>query len=208
MPGIVRVRLPGCTAGRPDRLCLERTQPDPSRTDRFRPAVRPEGPSEMNAASRPRPVAVVAPARRPDDQQRLSDLIGVIYDAAIDPSLWESAIERAAYFVGGTGGCAYLQGCRCPQRRRASISSDSRGLAGCPFQPIYPAAEPHFLGDIEQPIATTDLIPFGRTRQSELYRQWAAAPGPGRFPQRGPRQDDDQLGHIRRVPPRAKRPRR
>ena len=103
MPGIVRVRLPGCTAARPDRLCLERTQPDPSRTDRFRPAVRPEGPSEMNAASRPRPVAVVAPARRPDDQQRLSDLIGVIYDAAIDPSLWECAIERAAYFVGGNG---------------------------------------------------------------------------------------------------------
>ena len=57
----------------------------------------------MNAASRPRPVSVVAPARHPDDQQRLSDLIGVIYDAAIDPSLWESAIERAAYFVGGTG---------------------------------------------------------------------------------------------------------
>ena len=57
----------------------------------------------MNAASRPRPVPLVAPARSPDDRQRLSDLIGVIYDAAIDPSLWEGAIERAAYFIGGSG---------------------------------------------------------------------------------------------------------
>ena len=36
----------------------------------------------MNGASRPRPVPLVAPARSPDDRQRLSDLIGVIYDAA------------------------------------------------------------------------------------------------------------------------------
>ena len=57
----------------------------------------------MTTASRLRPAPVGASARSPDDQQRLSDLIGVIYDAAIDPSLWECAIERAAYFVGGTG---------------------------------------------------------------------------------------------------------
>ena len=38
----------------------------------------------MNTASRPRPLSVVASARSLDDQQRLSDLIGVIYDAAID----------------------------------------------------------------------------------------------------------------------------
>ena len=45
------------------------------------------------------------------------------------------------------------------------------------FEPIYPAAEPHFLGDIEQPIATTDLIPFEELTQTELYRQWAQPQG-------------------------------
>ena len=51
----------------------------------------------MNVTSSLRPVSVVASVRSPDDQQRLSDLIGIIYDAAIDPSVWECAIEKAAY---------------------------------------------------------------------------------------------------------------
>src|SRR5262249_46176049 len=45
------------------------------------------------------------------------------------------------------------------------------------FETIYPAAEPHFLGDIEQPIATNDLIPFEELTQSGLYRQWAQPQG-------------------------------
>lgn len=130
----------------------------------------------MNAASRPRPVAVVAPAHRPDDQQRLSDLIGVIYDAAIDPSLWKCAIERTAHFVGGTGAALINKDVGA----RNAVIQHEFGFQRLPvalFEPIYPAAEPHFLGDIEQPIATTDLIPFGELRQTELYRQWAQPQG-------------------------------
>src|SRR5260370_7183846 len=130
----------------------------------------------MNTAASPSPVSVVASARRPDDQQRLSDLIGVIYDAAIGPSLWECAIERAAYFVGGTGAALINKDVGA---RNAVIQHDF-GFQRLPvalFEPIYPAAEPHFLGDIEQPIATTDLIPFGELRETELYRQWAQPQG-------------------------------
>ena len=130
----------------------------------------------MNTASRLRPVSVVASARSPDDQQRLSHLIGVIYDAVIDPSLWRSAIERAAYFVGGTGAALI---CKDVGARHAVIPHDF-GFQRLPvalFEPIYPAAEPHFLGDIEQPIATTDLIPVEELTQTELYRQWAQPQG-------------------------------
>src|SRR5438045_7572209 len=45
------------------------------------------------------------------------------------------------------------------------------------FEPIKPAAEPLFLGDIAQPIAITDLIPFEELTQTELYRQWAKPQG-------------------------------
>ena len=130
----------------------------------------------MTTASRLRPAPVGASARSPDDQQRLSDLIGVIYDAAIDPSLWECAIERAAYFVGGTGAALINKDVGA----RNADSQHEFGFQRLPvalFEPIYPAAEPHFLGDIEQPIATTDLIPFGELRQTELYRQWAQPQG-------------------------------
>jgi DNA-binding CsgD family transcriptional regulator len=130
----------------------------------------------MNTTSRLRPVSVVASARSPDDQQRLSDLIGVIYDAAIDPSLWEGAIERAAYFIGGSGAALINKDVGA----RNAVSQHEFGFQRLPvalFEPIYPAAEPHFLGDIGQPIATTDLIPFSELRETELYRQWAQPQG-------------------------------
>jgi DNA-binding CsgD family transcriptional regulator len=130
----------------------------------------------MNTAARLRPVPVVASARSSDDQQRLSDLIGIIYDAAVDPSLWEGAIERAAYFVGGTGAALI---CKDVGARNA-VAQHEFGFQRLPvalFEPIYAAAEPHFLGDIEQPIATTDLIPVGELRRTELYRQWAQPQG-------------------------------
>jgi hypothetical protein len=130
----------------------------------------------MNTASGLRAVSAVASARSPDDRQELSDLISVIYDAAIDPSLWECAIESAACFVGGTGAALI---CKDVGARHASAPYEF-GFQRLPvalFEPIYPAAEPLFLGDIEQPIAITDLIPFEELTQTELYRQWAKPQG-------------------------------
>jgi len=130
----------------------------------------------MNTASHLRPVSVVASARSSDDRQQLSDLIGLIYDAAIDPSLWRSAIERAAYFVGGTAAGLI---CKDVGARHAAMPHNF-GFQGPPvalFEPIYPAAEPLFLGDIAQPIAITDLIPFEDLTQTEIYRQWAQPQG-------------------------------
>ena len=94
------------------------------------------------------------------------------------------------------------------RRRSRTAFGFQKPLPVALFQQIYPAAEGHFLGDLEQPIATTDLMPFGELAESELYRQWARAPGPGRFPERGRRQDDRQRRHFRSVPPRAERRRR
>ena len=130
----------------------------------------------MNIASHQRPVSVIASAGSRDDQQQLSDLIGLIYDAAIDPSLWRNAIERAAYFVGGTAGGLI---CKDVGARHAAIPHDF-GFERLPvslFEPIYSAAEPHFLGDVEQPIATSDLISFEELTKTELYRQWAQPQG-------------------------------
>jgi DNA-binding CsgD family transcriptional regulator len=130
----------------------------------------------MNTASYLGPVSVVPSARGRGDRQQLSDLIGLIYDAAIDASLWRPAMEKTAYFVGGTAAGLFNKDVGA---RHAAIPYEF-GFQKLPvalFEPIYPAAEPHFLGDIEQPIATTDLIPFKELIQTELYRQWAQPQG-------------------------------
>jgi DNA-binding CsgD family transcriptional regulator/PAS domain-containing protein len=112
-----------------------------------------------------------------DDQQRLSDLISVVYDAAIDPSLWQSAIERAACFVGGTGAGLFCKDVGVHHAVVPHSFGYQKPLPVALFQQIYPAVEGHFLGDLQQPIATTDLMSFGELAESELYRQWAEPQG-------------------------------
>src|SRR3954452_22919289 len=131
----------------------------------------------MSNVSHPRSVSALSTPGDFQDQQRLSDLISAVYDAAIEASLWESAIERVAGFVGGSGGGLF---CKDVGVSHASIPYRVGFRTPLPvalFQQIYPAAEGHFLGDLEVPIATTDLMSSGELAESELYRQWAEPQG-------------------------------
>ena len=131
----------------------------------------------MHTRSHLRSVVESAASDNFRDQQQLSDLIGVIYDAAIDPSLWDGAIERAAHFAGGAGAGLF---CKDVGAHHATIPHRFGFQVPLPvelFRQIYPSAEGHFLGDLEQPVATTDLMPFAELAQSELYRQWAEPQG-------------------------------
>jgi DNA-binding CsgD family transcriptional regulator len=126
----------------------------------------------MNTAPALRPIPFVAPTSRSRDQQ-LSEVIGVIYDAAIDPKLWEYAIERAAYFVGGAGAALFCKDVGADHASSAHHFGFETPLPADLYQKISSSAERHFLGDLEQPIATTDLIPFRELAKTDLYRQWA-----------------------------------
>ena len=126
----------------------------------------------MNTAPVLRPNPFVASTGRTRDRQ-LSELIGVIYDAAIDPSLWEYAIERAAYFVGGAGAALFCKDVGADHASSAHHFGFEKPMPADLYQKISSSAERHFLGDLEQPIATTDLIPFRELAKTELYRQWA-----------------------------------
>ena len=131
----------------------------------------------MKSVSHLRSVSALSTPADFDDQQRLSDLISAVYDAAIESSLWESAIERVAAFIGGSGGGLF---CKDVGVVHASIPHRVGFQMPLPvalFQQIYSSAEGHFLGDLEQPIATTDLMSFGELAESELYRQWAEPQG-------------------------------
>src|SRR5882672_10260085 len=131
----------------------------------------------MKSISHLRSVSALSAPGDFHDQQQLSDLIGVVYDAAIDPSRWEDAIARAAQFVGGSGAGLFCKDVGVPHASIPHRVGFQTPLPVALFQQIYPAAEGHFLGDLEQPIATTDLMSVGELAESELYRQWAEPQG-------------------------------
>src|SRR4051812_14518470 len=82
----------------------------------------------MNRVSHPRAVSGSSKDNS-DDQQQLSDLISVIYEAAIDPSRWEDAIVSIVQFVGGAAGGLFCKdvGASTP---RCPIASDSTCRCG------------------------------------------------------------------------------
>src|SRR3954467_8916877 len=130
----------------------------------------------MKLVSHPRPVAETAAGARNDNQQ-LSDLISLIYDAAIDQSLWENAIEQVAYFVGGVGAGLFWKDVDAQHVSAPHRFGFVWPLPIALFRPIYPAAVGHFLAEIEQPVATSDLMPHDDLVKSELYREWARPQG-------------------------------
>lgn len=92
------------------------------------------------------------------DQSELpSGLIGDIYDAALDSSLWTDVAGKAAQFVGGLSGTLF-------SRDAVSMSGDiyreSGGISDT-FRRLYfdncikvdPLVTPQFFAEIEQPFA-------------------------------------------------------
>jgi DNA-binding CsgD family transcriptional regulator/PAS domain-containing protein len=131
----------------------------------------------MNSISHLRSVSALSAPGDFHDQQRLSDLISAVYDAAIDPSCWEDAIARAAQFVGGCGAGLF---CKDVGVLHATVPHGvgfQRPLPVALFQQINSAVEGHFLGDLEVPVATTDLMPFADYSRTGFYRQWAEPQG-------------------------------
>jgi DNA-binding CsgD family transcriptional regulator len=109
-------------------------------------------------------------------EQGLSALIGHIYDAALDSSLWPSVLAAAAPFVGGsaaalfsksaadkTGGVAYDYG----------VDPHFTQLYFDHYIKLDPSTSGQFFAEIDVPIATADLIPYEEFLQTRLYREWA-----------------------------------
>lgn len=108
------------------------------------------------------------------DDERLSCLIGDIYDAALDAALWPDVLREVASFVGG--------------QAAGLLSKDSVSKIGivtyhagvdphylrlyaetyCKFDPM---AALHFF-DVEQVVSIPELIPLDEFRQGRFYREW------------------------------------
>jgi DNA-binding CsgD family transcriptional regulator len=115
-----------------------------------------------------------------DETEQLSALIGDIYDAALEPSLWMDVLDKTARFVGGpaatlvskdatskTGSVAYSYGI---DPRYTQLYFDK-------YVKLDPCTTGHFFAEIEEPVATADLIPYNEFLETRFYREWARPQG-------------------------------
>jgi DNA-binding CsgD family transcriptional regulator len=112
-----------------------------------------------------------------DETQRLSELIGEIYDAAVDPSLWFDVLGKAAEFVGGVSATLFSKDA---SRKNGQVHYDD-GRIDPHYKQLYfdkyvkldIVTTGHYFAQIGEPVATADLIAYEEFLQSRFYREWA-----------------------------------
>ena len=115
-----------------------------------------------------------------DDPRELSDLIGDVYDTVLDQSLWEGVIARTADFVRGTGAALYSKDVA---NQEGSVQYDFgidpyyKRLYFEKYVTLDPTTTGHFFAEIEQPVATVDLMPYDEFVETRFYREWAQPQG-------------------------------
>jgi DNA-binding CsgD family transcriptional regulator/PAS domain-containing protein len=109
--------------------------------------------------------------------ERLSRLIGDIYDAALDSNLWVDVLGRTGDFVGCSS--AGL-GWKDVTAKRGDIHYESEGVDPY-YRQLYfekyvkldPCTVGQFFADVGQPVITTDLMPYEEFVQTRIYKEWA-----------------------------------
>jgi DNA-binding CsgD family transcriptional regulator len=115
-----------------------------------------------------------------DQEQKLSELIGEIYDAALDPSLWSDVVGKAAGFVGGSAAAIFS---KSPTDGSGSVYYESgtdpyyRDLYFNKYVKLDPSTCGHYFADVEQPIAVADLLPYHEFLETRFYKEWVRPQG-------------------------------
>ncbi len=109
------------------------------------------------------------------ETQRLSALIGDIYDAALDPELWPHVLEGAAGFVGGVASALFI---------KDSIRKTHNTVYAWGYDPEYtrsyvekygqldPFAMAQFFFEVGYPISLADIMSHREHRKSRFYKEW------------------------------------
>ncbi|HEY7230277.1 MAG TPA: LuxR family transcriptional regulator [Pseudolabrys sp.] len=110
----------------------------------------------------------------------MSALIGDIYDAALDPTLWPTVLANCIGFIGGSAAAIF-------SKDAASKTGDVAYHVGIEphYQRLYfekyikldPLTVGHYFAEIEKPVAVGDILPYDEFLETRAYREWGQPQG-------------------------------
>jgi AraC-like DNA-binding protein/DNA-binding CsgD family transcriptional regulator len=115
-----------------------------------------------------------------DDPRELTDLIGDIYDAALDQTLWPDALGRLSSFIGGMGASVYyknaasktggiLQAHGIEHRYRESYFKD--------YIKLDPTTTGVLLSKVGEPTSGYDFLSRNEFVQTRFFQEWVRPQG-------------------------------
>lgn len=117
----------------------------------------------------------------PDSASLFSDLVGDIYDVALDCRLWNDALARIRDFVGGCTAAVYVK----TVGGDATIYHYSDNYITPYFRELYvgqmvkcdPTTAAQFLAEPGKPVSMNDVMPMEEFRHSRIFKNWAKPQG-------------------------------
>jgi DNA-binding CsgD family transcriptional regulator/PAS domain-containing protein len=115
------------------------------------------------------------------DTEELSDIVGAIYDTVLDRAIWPDVLRKLSLFVGGAASAVFWEDAASDQGDvyfdDGGISRDYRELYFRKYVGLNPTTIPRLFANVEEPIATADLVPNDEFLQTRFYREWAQPQG-------------------------------
>jgi len=115
------------------------------------------------------------------DTDTLSALIAAIYDAAIDPQIWPGVLRAAAIYVGGHAAAIFAKGISGLAfgvfHDDGTITDEYKRRYFETYARLDPATAGHLYAELEQPIATADILDYDEFLESRFYKEWAVPQG-------------------------------
>jgi DNA-binding CsgD family transcriptional regulator len=115
------------------------------------------------------------------ETERLSELIGDIYDTALNPELWVDVLGSVRKFIGGwaialswkdavakRGGCYFTEGDQDPAYRQIYFDK---------YIKLDPFTMTQFVVEVEEPKSFLDVLPYPELVQTRIYKEWAQPQG-------------------------------
>jgi DNA-binding CsgD family transcriptional regulator/PAS domain-containing protein len=110
----------------------------------------------------------------------LSELVGDIYDAALDPTLWTRALERSCCFVGGASAVLFWHDVVTESSAALHVFNEDPHYTKLyfetylPMNPVLPAASFVEPGLIYTP---TDIVPKAELIATRFHKEWVEPQG-------------------------------
>lgn len=109
------------------------------------------------------------------------DIVGAIYDAVLDRTVWPDVLKRVSAFVPGAASAVFWEDAASNQGDvyfyDDGITPRYKELYFSKYVALNPITIPRFFANVEEPIATADLIPYDEFLQTTFYREWARPQG-------------------------------
>jgi len=115
------------------------------------------------------------------DAERLSKLIGDIYDVVLKPASWPSVLKRCSEFLPGYSAALYAKGLGGKAGDLyfddGNIDAAYRESYFSTYVKIDPFSVAQYFAEVGKPVAATDCMPLSEFVETVMYKEWARPQG-------------------------------